>query len=236
MPGKCHRRLTLFLLMAILTSQQAAAAVQESQTGLWSMLFFTRGFHDSAWGLQGDVQLRQWDVGTDLEQLLLRGGVTYRPHRFDGVLLTLGYADISSGEFGPSDATNGESRIYQEALLSRRVGDRLQLRHRFRLEQRWVAGQDFRTRFRYALFADLPLNGRLSGPGALYLAFYNELFLNGERRIGDGRRVRWFDRNRTYLALGFGLSDKLRAQAGFMHQESDQLGKGQWQLSVHASL
>ena len=150
-------------------------------------------------------------------------------------MLTLGYANITTGEFGSSDRTVGENRIYQEALLPHKVGARVYLRHRFRYEQRWVDDQDFRTRFRYALFVDVPLNAAEVGAGTTYLAFYNEVFLNGEQDIGDGRTVDVFDRNRLYGAVGFGLTERLRLQAGYMYQYTDPVAKGQLQLSLHHS-
>ena len=41
-----------------------------------------------------------------------------------------------------------------------------------------------------------------------------------------------FDRNRTYVALGYSLSDNIRLQFGYMHQETDNLGKGQLQFNL----
>lgn len=196
------------------------------------MYFFNAPFADSQWGLQGDLQYRNWDLGGDLEQLLLRGGLTWRPKSGDA-MFTLGYANITSGEFGPSSSTSSENRIYQEALLSQKIGERVYLRHRFRFEQRWVDDQDFRTRYRYALFIDVPFNREDLKKGAFYFAFYNELFINGQRDIGNGREVEVFDRNRTYAALGYSLSDKLRLQGGYMYQYSDAVEKGQLQLSLH---
>ncbi|MFT7289068.1 MAG: hypothetical protein ACI87W_003195, partial [Halieaceae bacterium] len=148
-------------------------------------------------------------------------------------MFSLGYANITSGQFGSDDSTVGEDRIYQEALLPQKIGERIYLRHRFRYEQRWVDNQDFRTRLRYALFASIPLNGTTLGKGAWYLSAYNEIFLNGERDIGDGRTVEVFDRNRFYGAIGHSLSDTLQIQGGYMYQYSDSVEKGQIQISLH---
>ncbi len=41
-----------------------------------------------------------------------------------------------------------------------------------------VEDQDFRTRYRYALFASIPLNGTTLSEGAWYLSIYNEIFIN----------------------------------------------------------
>ncbi len=55
------------------------------KTGAWYMYFFNAPFEGSQWGLQGDVQYRNWDLGGDLEQLLIRGGLTWRPKSFDAM-------------------------------------------------------------------------------------------------------------------------------------------------------
>ena len=227
-------RLFVVLLLVMGGVAPASAQVDEDQVGAWYMYFFSHSFGDSRWGVQGDAQYRNFDLGGDLEQLLLRSGVTYRPKNFNA-LLTLGYANVTSGTFGSSDATTHEERVYQEALLPHKVGERLFLRHRFRFEQRWVDNQDFRTRFRYMLFADIPLNQPDLSQGAIYLALYNELFINGERDIGDGRTVETYDRNRTYAALGFTLKNNLKLQGGYMYQHTNAFEKGQLQLSVHHS-
>ena len=224
----------LLAMAALLVPPSVQAQVNEDKTGAWYMYFFNTPFDDSRWGLQGDLQYRNWDLGGDLEQLLLRGGITYRPESTN-MLLTMGYANITSGTYGSSSSTSSEDRLYQEALLPQKIGERFYLRHRFRFEQRWVDNQDFRTRFRYALFLDVPLNGSELKKGAIYLALYNEVFINGQRDIGDNRRVETFDRNRSYAALGYSLSDTLRLQGGYMHQYTNNVSKGQVQLSLHQS-
>lgn len=223
---------SLVMIGLSLIAQPLCAQVDEDDTGAWYMYFFNAPAKTSQWGLQGDVQYRNWDLGGDLEQLLLRGGLTWRPKSNDA-MFTLGYANITSGEFGASSETITENRIYQEALLPQKISERFYLRHRFRFEQRWVDKQDFRTRFRYAIFIDVPLNNTSIKKGVWYLAFYDEIFLNGQRDIGDGRTVEIFDRNRLYGALGYGLSDKVRLQGGYMHQYSNNISKGQFQLSLH---
>lgn len=212
----------------------AAAQVDESQLGAWYMYYFSTRLEGSGWGFQGDGQFRNWDFGGDLEQLLLRAGVTYTPH-FADLTLTLGYAHITSGPFGDDDDTTREHRIYQEALLPHKIGERFYLRHRFRFEQRWVEGQNFRTRFRYNLFVDVTLNRVDLGKGAIYLALHNEIFLNGQRDLGGGREVDVFDRDRLYGAIGYSLTDRMKIQGGYMYQFTEQFGKGQLQLSFHHS-
>jgi len=228
------RKRLLLSVAACLLGGNAHAQVDEDELGAWYMYFFDAPFEDSQWGVQGDVQYRNWDFIGDLEQLLIRGGLTWRPTSRDA-MLTLGYASITTGEYGSGDSTVHENRIYQEALLPQKIGNRVYLRHRFRYEQRWVENQDFRTRYRYALFMNVPLNQDDLGEGAWYLSLYNELFINGERDIGDGREVELFDRNRFYVAAGHSLSDNLKAQFGYMYQYTDTIAKGQLQFSLHHS-
>lgn len=227
------KKLILPILFTILINFNANSQVDEDKLGGWYMYFWDTNFAESKFGLQGDVQYRNWNVMGDLEQLLLRAGLTYSPN--SNIKLTLGYGNITTGTFGDSNDTSGESRIYQEALLPHKVSNRIFLKHRFRYEQRWVEGQDFRTRYRYNLFLNIPLNQPNLDKNSIYLAFYNELFINGQKDIGNGRNVELFDRNRLYGALGYALKDNLKVQFGFMEQTLNTNSKGQLQLSLHHS-
>ncbi len=226
--------LFIFVIALSLLPSISYSQVDESKLGAWYMYFFSTNFKDSPWGVQGDVQYRTWNGGDDMEQLMLRGGLTYTPKNAD-VKFTLGYANIQTGAYGESDATTPESRIYQEALIPHQVSGRFYLTNRFRYEQRFVQGQDFRTRYRYNLFMNVPINNKSLIKNTVYLALYNELFINGERGIGDGRSVQIFDRNRFYTALGYVINPKLKVQLGMMRQTTDSWAKTQAQISLHHS-
>ncbi len=225
-------KIKLFVIILCCVSLQTTAQVDSGKTGAWYMYFYDTQFKESRFGVQGDVQYRNWNLGGDLEQLLLRSGVTFRPKGVNAKF-TVGYAHITSGAFGDSDDTSTESRIYQEALLPQKVGNRVYLSHRFRYEQRFVEDQDFRTRYRYNLFMNIPFNNSSLDIGTWYAALYNELFVNGQRDIGDGREVEFFDRNRTYLGVGYILKKGMKFQLGWMNQKTNSLGKAQIQLSFH---
>lgn len=223
----------LLMLLIVGISSASGQGPDENQLGAWYMYFYNTTFKDSEWGIQGDFQYRDWRGLGDREQLLLRSGVTYTP-RDSGVKFTLGFANITTGRYGTEiDDPVSENRIYQEALFSNTLLTRLLLTHRFRYEQRWVEGQDLRTRYRYNLFVNVPLNTTALTDGTFYVALYNEIFINGERAIGNGREVRFFDRNRTYLGMGYALTDALRIQLGWMQQTTVNWQKGQLQLSLH---
>ncbi|MDA8566246.1 DUF2490 domain-containing protein [Schleiferiaceae bacterium] len=207
---------------------------QEDQTGGWYMYFFNTTLNDSPWGIQGDLQHRNWNIAGDLEQLMLRGGLTYSPQNAN-IKFTLGYGNITTGAFGSDNTSTAESRFYQEALFPVKFGKRFYTNHRFRYEQRFVENQDFRTRFRYNLFLNIALNKANMEKNTIYLALYNELFMNGQRTIGNGNTVEFFDRNRLYGAVGYVIQDGLKVQLGVMNQTTDSWGKNQIQLSLHHS-
>lgn len=222
----------MFGILLLTLPFPARAQVAEDTLGAWYMAFWRVDTLIGRFGLQGDVQFRNWDLGGDLEQLLLRGGITYLPKGFNATF-TLGYAHVTSGVPGAARATTAEHRFYQEALLPHHPGGRIFLTHRFRLEERSVQDQDLRTRVRYALFLNIPITGPRMAPKATYFALYNELFVNGERDIGDGRTVEIFDRDRAYAALGRVCGAHVRVQAGAMLQSTASWRKTQLQLSVH---
>ena len=219
----------IFILQLPLSAQNL---VDEDQLGSWYMYFYQMRFANSQFGIQGDFQYRAWNLLSDREQLLLRSGFTYRPKSAD-VMFTLGYAYIGTGSPGDADDVVQENRIYQEVFLPQKVGGRFYLLHRFRYEQRFTEGQDFRTRFRYNIFLNVPLNKKLMEKDAIYLALYNELFMNGETQIGDGRTVQLFDRNRSYVGMGYFVGKKSRVQVGWMKQTTASWAKGQLQFSLH---
>ncbi|KAB1066488.1 DUF2490 domain-containing protein [Tamlana haliotis] len=218
--------------LLFLNPKTGNAQIDENSLGAWYMYFFDTTFKDSSWGVQGDIQYRNWNMGGDLEQLLLRGGLTYKPKQAD-IKFTLGYGHITTGTYGDIDDTTQESRIYQEALFPVKFGKRFYTNHRFRFEQRFVENQDFRTRYRYNLFLNIPLNSASLEKNTFYLAFYNELFINGQRDIGNGIDVEIFDRNRFYSAIGYMIKDNLKVQFGVMNQTTNNWNKNQLQLSLH---
>jgi len=79
------------------------------------------------------------------------------------------------------------------------------------------------------------LNSKELLPKTFYTAFYNELFINGERDTGLGK-VELFDRNRTYFGLGYIISNSSKVQLGWMRQETEVWTKNQLQFSFHHSL
>jgi hypothetical protein len=219
----------LLILLLLASSYKAESQIDDHQLGSWYIYSWQVGLQESAFSLQGTIQDRNLRLTGDMRQLLLQAGLTYQPtnSRFQ---FTAGYYFLGSGDFGNERAIIGQHIIYEDASWRRAYLQRLNVTHRFRFEQRFVENQNFRTRFRYKLSMKIPLNKTSIGTGAIYVAFADELFINGQRYIGHATTVALFDRNRFDVALGYCLNHKLKIQIGPMWQTTHLLNQHQLQL------
>jgi len=200
---------------------------KNTDLGAWYMYFGNLKFKESPWAIHGEVQYRNHNLIGDLEQMLFRTGLQYNLQ--NGTSFLAGYGSITSQSQG--DLTNSihENRFYQEAILRQKQG-KIGLMHRFRYEQRWIDETEFKTRFRYTLFLNIPINGvELGQKGSWYVQGYNELFINGEKLNG---KVAYFDRNRLYLGLGYRIVKDFALQLGIMEQTTDTISKTYFQVGA----
>lgn len=217
---------TVFLFFALLIGSFSFAQ-ENDQLGSWYIYFGNFRFKESPWAIHGEAQHRNFNFLGDLDQLLLRTGLQYNL-KSGQVSFLAGYGSITSGTLGESTNTIHESRIYQEAIVRQKLG-KVGLMHRYRFEQRWVENQDFRTRLRYAVFLNIPLNAKdLSEKGSLYIQIYDELFINGQK---TQQVAQLFDRNRIYGALGYRVAKGLAFQMGFMEQTTSNFSNSQLQFT-----
>lgn len=218
-----------FILFVILLSTSFSINAQENpELGAWYMYFGNFRFRESPWAIHGEIQYRNHNIIGDLEQLLLRTGLQYNLKDGKASFL-IGYGNITSDIPGEISDPYSENRLYQEAILRQSLG-RVGIMHRYRYEQRWIESVEFKTRFRYAIFINVPLNSKsLAEKGSWYVQLYDELFINGETLEG---KVSYFDRNRLYLGLGNRLSPNLAIQVGFMDQKFNKGSKAQLQFSA----
>ena len=203
---------------------------QSEETGAWYIYFGNIKPKESKFSLDVEAQYRNHNLGGDLQQLLLRSGIKY--NFADNFNATAGYAYVLSEAEDTPDNPVRENRLYQEGVLSQHVS-RFFFRHRFRYEQRWVEGRDFNTRYRYCLFLDVPLNKPTVTKNAVYIALYNEIFING-LKTDDTPAI--FDRDRIYLGAGFKFTDNFGVQLGWMNQIQETSDKAQIMVSLHHRL
>jgi hypothetical protein len=204
----------------------------ENDMGAWYMYFGNLKFSDSPWAIHGEVQYRNHNKLGDLEQLLLRTGLQYNLKSGQASFLA-GYASITTDIPGKPSNSFHENRIYQEVILRQKL-NRVGLMHRYRFEQRWIEELNMRTRFRYSIFVNVPLNDKdLSEKGAIYGQIYDELFINGQKPTDNSQ---FFDRNRLYVGLGYRTSTALAFQLGKMEQSTNLSSKTQLQISAFHQL
>ncbi len=204
-------------------AQDSGQRFSDSNLNGWYMYF---GDHPISpkWGAHLEGQWRRNGIINRWQQLLLRPAINYELS--PSAMLTGGYAYVKSFPYGDFPARNvvPEHRIFQQLLLKQKIG-RVDLQHRYRLEQRFI-GQvlesvsgptvvdswRYQNRFRYSLKAAVPLSG--SKESKWYLAFYDEVFLNFAPNSGASV----FDQNRAYAAFGRKLSRTEKIEVGYMNQ------------------
>ena len=211
------------LLLGFMGVIQIAAIGQSNNVGTWFVYFGNQKINDK-WNIQSDFQYRDYRFLGQRNQFLARAGLGYnlKPQNHN---LLLGYAYIATDaydEFDNNTSTKIEHRIYQQYLYKNKVGLN-SLTHRFRLEERFFPNE-FGLRARYFISLQKPLGSKTIAKGNTYLSAYNELFVD----IKDPK----FDRNRLYGGLGYGITESLRIETGYMIQAQKNITRGQLQLII----
>ncbi len=216
---KTHELKKIFFLVFFAS---ASVFAQQGQTGNWLMYFGMNRVSDKL-SIHTEIQYRNHTlVPNNVEQLLLRTGLNY--HFSDKAFVTAGYAYIPSYiyESEQKSPETREHRIWQQFILTNKIG-RVKFEHRYRIEQRWV-NKEYKNRFRYRLMLFVPLNKPIIEEKSIFLALYDEVFVNAKKTF--------FDRNRLYGALGYQFDKDTSMQIGMMHQQVSNFGKWYLQMAL----
>lgn len=228
MHGYYFRNMRIILLNLLFIAVTLPCFAQNLQG--WLIYFGNTKIKESKFSIHQEIQLRDYKIVGDHHQTLVRVGAQYQLKPY--LVTTLGYGFIYTESFGEPNNPFVEHRIYQEALFNHSMG-KAKIRHRLRLEERFIQNQEFRGRFRYCLFADIPLTDKGFAKHGAYIAVYDELFLN----IADDANITVFDRNRAYAGIGYKFRDNLGVQLGYMFQNVGvQQGTNNVLLSFHHNL
>lgn len=223
-------RLFSLLLILILCSTTSAMAqntrLNDYNQISWLAGFFTFKLND-AWSIHSEYQWRRENVVADWQQSLLRVGVNYQPN--PKVQFRAGYAWIETYAYGdyPINALGKdftEHRAFQAATLTDKPG-RIEVSHRFMLEQRWIGRYSmpeltreddyfYVNRLRYLFRMQYPLKGKTLDDKEFYAAAYDEIFIGFGKNVNENV----FDQNRIGLLLGYRVNHKFRIEGGFINQ------------------
>ena len=194
---------------------------QTNDVGSW-LVYFGNQKIDNKWNIQSDFQYRNYQLFGQRNQMLVRAGIGYnlkdQNHNF-----LIGFAYVASDAYDNTNdytATKYESRIYQQYLYKQKFKD-IFFSHRIRLEQR-ILPNEFGLRGRYFISLQKPFKGKAIARNSSYFSTYNELFV-------DLKNVQ-FDRNRFYVGLGYGITENIRMETGYMIQAQKNISRGQIQL------
>ena len=209
----------------------------EENLGSWFMYFGTHKLSEK-YSLHYETQLRNYKIVSNFNQLLPRVGLNY--HIDKNTSLTAGYAFIPTQnifDLGWDEQIITENRIWEQFIL-KNVINRVKIRHRYRLEQRWIKKVDvvqisnntsfsefstsYKNRARYMLSVKFPISKNEESP--LFVSLYDEMFLN----ISDSP----FDQNRLFVALGYQINKQMNFQVGYLRHRSGGLNLNRLQLAV----
>ena len=200
-----------------------ATVGQTSKIGDWIGFTGNKKF-ENRWNWHHEIQYRNYNLLGDLEQILVRTGLGY--NLADNHNLLLGYAFTLSENYH-QDQTKAqvfEQRIFQQYSNNLSIG-KIFLSNRYRIEERWFE-EKFNLRLRYHISANLPLNNSKLEAKTFYLGLWNEIFVNA--KMGNH-----FDRNRTYIGLGYMISNGLKIDFGYMNQFFSLSNRDQISLGIN---
>lgn len=110
-----------------------------------------------------------------------------------------------------------ENRIFQQVTFSQTF-DSVQVSHRLRYEQRFISEREtdeYKTRFRYQIGANFPLQGRQLDPGEWYFNCYNEFYFST-----SGERNAFYSDDWLYAGFGYQTLNWGKLEAGPIAQYS----------------
>ena len=231
------KRIIFYMICMVFISNNVKGQKIEENLGSWFMYFGTHKLSEK-YSLHYETQLRNYKIVSNFNQLLPRVGLNY--HIDKNTSLTAGYAFIPTQnifDLGWDEQIITENRIWEQFIL-KNVINRVKIRHRYRLEQRWIKKVDvvqisnntsfsefstsYKNRARYMLSVKFPISKNEESP--LFVSLYDEIFLN----ISDSP----FDQNRLFAALGYQINKQMNFQVGYLRHRSGGLNLNRLQVAV----
>lgn len=201
------------IALSVCGSLSSPALAADDNDGLWTIFSTTDAFRSddgaSRWHYWFDAQARYFDLGTGINQYLVRPGIGYKPG--DNLSVWAGYARLRSRNRSGNVAD--ENRYWQQLSWTAGRWNNGTLSMRARLEQRSLStGDDLGLVVRLMTKYVRPFGADSSS----YVTVSLEPFVDlrdtdwgGESGIGQ---------NRLSIGVGWRISRSLVLEAGYMNQ------------------
>jgi Protein of unknown function (DUF2490) len=216
---------TMLCLFSLISAAQNTRITDKNSIGWFNN--FTNIKFSKKWSAHLEYQWRRENVVTDWQQSLFRTGVNYQVN--NKLSMRLGYAWVETFPYGdiPLQAAGKrfpEHRAFQMATLTDNV-NRVEMSHRFMLEQRWIGRYTnaafnkpddflFLNRLRYMYRMQMAIGKKKIEDKTPYAAIYDEIFIG----FGENVNENIFDQNRLAILLGYRFNKKFRIEGGFFQQ------------------
>ncbi|WP_448529133.1 DUF2490 domain-containing protein [Raineya sp.] len=191
----------------------------------WYNYFGTFGL-SKTWSIHTEYQWRRTEWINAWQQSLLRVGLNYQLH--PKVQLRVGYGWIETFPYSQTPINTfgkdfTEHRLFQAVTLTDKL-PRVDVLHRFMLEQRWLGAYSdatlqkedryiFLNRLRYMFRLQAPL-AKEPNTAFPYAAIYDEIFIGFGKNLGENI----FDQNRLGILLGYQFDKRFKVEGGFFNQ------------------
>lgn len=221
----CNLLILVFIIGNSVQAQEKSVS-KLAETGLWNGLYLKGLFSDKI-GYYAEHHLRYRNDVDKLtsfvgrkRQLYNRAGINFLVNKnFEivvGPTLVLNYTPYPGNP--DFEKVTYEPRIWHQWLLIMPPLGRVKFYHQFRFEHRWKrsnevgAEHEYTNRFRYKVFAYVPLNKKEIGVKTLFFSPSAEIFMH------EGKSVVYnpFEDFRTYNGLGYIVNRNLTFFAGHM--------------------
>lgn len=197
--------------------------LSQRDMGHWSLLINNLRVSEH-WGVHTNLQMRHNDGDFHFDQLLARAGLRYYMNDKWQIWVGMDYFKLNpldaerSGVY-PADVFSWQQLIYEWEWK------RLDIEHRFWLEQRLTESNAWKYRLRNRLTVDLPLNKPEIQKGTLYVSVWTENFLDN--------RAPLFNRQTLLTTLAYRLNSISTFRIGYFSQF---IGGGAYFDALHFSL
>jgi len=195
-----HYFIAFLMLLCI---NKTIAQSEFDELGTWYILSSNSKLAEK-WSVQAQTQFRYFELASEIQQFKIRVQGTYKIS--EAVSLSGGYAYFRNdfSYLNDTPPSFDEHRIVEDILLRHKISS-LKIRHRYRLENRFIVQNgdtDFRNWFRYDVQLVYPLAKDWS------LDAYNEIWLN----VGDEPT---FAQNWLGTGVSYKINELIKTRLGY---------------------